>query len=162
MIGIGIITCSDKGSKGEREDVSGQTIKNITEGVYKTIEYEIIPDDKDIIKSTLLKFANNKEISLILTTGGTGFSHRDITPEATKEVIQREITGIPEAMRSFSLKYSKNAMLSRGIAGIINDTIIVNLPGSPKAVRECLEYILDPLNHGLGVLLGSIKECGHE
>lgn len=155
---IGIITASDKGAAGMREDVSGQVIKTmvLAEG-YEVKHYLVVPDDRAKISETLVAFA--KEVDLILTTGGTGFSPRDWTPEATRDVIHREVPGIAEAMRSESLKITKNAMLSRGIAGIRDRCLIVNLPGSPKAVKENLAFVLPSLRHGLKVLRGEVDEC---
>lgn len=160
MYTVGIITASDSGSKGQREDLSGVMIKSIVEKKnYKVKEYVIIPDDIEIIKKTLIDMVDNKRLDLILTTGGTGFSKRDNTPEATLEVIERHVPGIPEAMRYLSLQITPKAMLSRAVAGIRKNSLIVNLPGSPKAVKECLEYILEPLTHGMEILKGSASNC---
>jgi molybdenum cofactor synthesis domain-containing protein len=157
---VAIITASDAGYKGEREDVSGPKIIEIIERFgYEMSDYQILPDEQEILEKALIELADSKETDLILTTGGTGFSKRDYTPEATKNVIQREVPGIPEAMRYMSLKFTKRAMLSRGVAGIRGNTLIVNLPGSPKAVVECLEYILPELDHGLEILLDEANNC---
>lgn len=161
MFKIGIITASDKGSRGERVDRSGQLIKEImTENNYKVMEVKILPDEMDLLANEMIEMADNKKYDLILTTGGTGFSLRDWTPEATKKVIHREVPGIPEAMRAYSMKITPKGMLSRSTAGIRNSTLIINLPGSPKAVRENLECILPALRHGLEILVGSASECG--
>ncbi|WP_050607830.1 MogA/MoaB family molybdenum cofactor biosynthesis protein [Clostridium niameyense] len=160
MFKVGIITASDKGFKNERVDESGKVIKEIicNKG-YTVDEYIILPDDKEQLKNELIKMCDVLKVNLILTTGGTGFSKRDVTPEATLEVIERETPGISEAMRFNSLNYTPRAMLSRGVSGIRNNTLIINLPGSPKAVRECLDYILDSIHHGLEILLGLDSEC---
>lgn len=159
MITVGIITVSDKSSKGEREDKSGEAIKNILpKDKFEVILYKIIPDEKEIIKDTLVDFCDNGKVDLILTTGGTGFAKRDITPEATKEVIEKEVPGISEAIRFESFKITKNAILSRGISGIRKNTLIINLPGSPKAVSESLEIVLSVIPHAIEILKGVVGE----
>lgn len=161
MYTVGIITASDKGSEGKRQDLSGSLIKEmVTEAGYQVISHVILPDDLSKLSQEMIRLTDDVKVNLILTTGGTGFSQRDMTPEATKQVIQREAPGIPEAMRSYSLKITPKAMLSRGTAGIRNKTLIINLPGSPKAVRESLECILPSLEHGIRILLGDDEECG--
>ncbi len=156
----GILTVSDKGAAGQREDVSGRVIEEILAGAGYLIEnYSIVPDEKPEIEKALIHMADDMNLNLVVTTGGTGFSARDITPEATKSVIERETPGISEAIRMNSLAVTPKGMLSRGISGIRGFTLIVNLPGSPKAVRESLEYILSPLEHGLDILLGEASEC---
>lgn len=156
-----IITISDKGSKGERIDTSGLAIGEILEEHHWNVTYRtIIPDEQDQIEQTLIKCADELHIPLVLTTGGTGFSKRDVTPEATKAVIEKEALGIAEAMRLESLKITPMGMLSRATAGIRGNSLIVNLPGSEKAVRECLGAIVKPLHHGVGIMLGSASECG--
>lgn len=164
MYKVGIITASDKGSAGQREDLSGPAIEEILAGHTNFIveKYIMIPDEKDIIKSTLIQMADSDGLHLILTTGGTGFSHRDVTPEATLEVIDRRVPGIPEAMRYFSLQITPRAMLSRAESGLRGNTLIVNMPGSPKAIREVLEYILPSLEHGLDILTGSATDCANQ
>lgn len=160
MLTVGVITASDKGSSGEREDRSGKVICELVEAAgYVVKTYKILPDTQEILKSNMIAMCDEEKINLILTTGGTGFSKRDVTPEATKEVIEREAPGIAEAMRYNSLQITQRAMLSRGIAGIRGETLIINLPGSPKAVKENLEYILPTLKHGLEILLGIDGEC---
>lgn len=157
----GIITVSDKGSKGLREDTSGPLIKEMLKTIgCEVIEYTIVPDERDIISKEIVKMSELK-LNFIFTTGGTGFSKRDVTPEATLDVIEREIPGIPEALRYYSLKITPKAMLSRARSGIIKDSIVVNLPGSKKAVKENLECLLPVLDHATGILLGSQTECGN-
>ena len=148
-----IITVSDSGYKGTREDRSGPLIRQILEetGEYEIIREEIVPDEQDRLEELLCVFAD---------TGGTGFSLRDRTPEATLSVATRNAPGIAEAMRALSLKVTPRAMLSRGASVLRNETLIVNLPGSPKAVKECLEFILSSLPHGLSILKGLDGECG--
>lgn len=164
MYKVGIITASDKGSAGQREDLSGPAIEEILAGHNNFIveKYIMIPDEKDIIKNTLIQMADSDGLHLILTTGGTGFSHRDVTPEATLEVIDRRVPGIPEAMRYFSLQITPRAMLSRAESGLRGNTLIVNMPGSPKAIREVLEYILPSVEHGLDILTGSATDCANQ
>ncbi|MBR0597502.1 MogA/MoaB family molybdenum cofactor biosynthesis protein [Sinanaerobacter chloroacetimidivorans] len=161
MYQVGIITASDKGFAGEREDLSGPAIKEIIEKAdqFQSAKYVILPDDKDMLKKEMLQMADEDSLDLILTTGGTGFSHRDVTPEATLEVIERRAPGIPEAMRYLSLSITPRAMLSRAEAGIRGNTLIVNLPGSPKAIKETLEYILPSVKHGLDILQGHDSNC---
>ncbi|WKY48641.1 MogA/MoaB family molybdenum cofactor biosynthesis protein [Eubacteriaceae bacterium ES3] len=157
MYRTGILTLSDKGSQGQREDKSGPQIATMlaATNLYEIVQAEILPDDRETIKSKLIEWADQEKLDLILTTGGTGFSPRDQTPEATIEVCDRLTPGIPEAMRYYSLQITPKAMLSRSAAGIRNKTLIINLPGSPKAVKENLEAILPSLDHGLEMLLGS-------
>lgn len=161
MFKVGIITASDKGSKGQREDKSGELIKKIvSEKGYRVEKYEVIADEIDLLSKEMINMSDNLGIDLILTTGGTGFSKRDVTPEATEKVIDIETPGISEAMRYFSLQITKRAMLSRATSGIRNNkTLIINLPGSPKAVDETLNYILDSVHHGLEIMTGRDSEC---
>ena len=155
-----IITVSDSGYRGEREDKSGPVIREILEKEgYQITFTELLPDDRAMIAGKLQEIADSGSTDLILTTGGTGFSQRDVTPEATEEVIQRRVPGIPEAMRAYSMTITKRAMLSRATAGIRGTTLIINLPGSPKAVRESLEYIIGALDHGLEILSGEATDC---
>lgn len=152
---VGIITVSDRASKGEYEDKSGPVIKELVEAAgMEVVDYIIVPDEKSQIVKKLLHFSDQRQVDLVFTTGGTGFSKRDVTPEATKQVVEREVPGIGEALRSYSLTITPKAMLSRQTAGIRGDTLIINLPGSPKACKENIEYILTPLKHGLGILSG--------
>lgn len=160
MIKVGIITASDKGSKGEREDRSGQVIKEIViEQGWEVVDHVILPDERDELASKMKEWCDAEYVDLLLTTGGTGFSPRDYTPEATLDIIERNVPGIPEAMRYYSLQITPRAMLSRSVAGIRKKTLIINLPGSPKAVRENLESIIGSLEHGIGILKGSSSEC---
>ena len=160
MIKVGILTASDKGHKGEREDLSGKVIKDrVVEISGQVCEYIIVPDERNIISAALIRMADDLQLDLILTTGGTGFSPRDITPEATKDVIEREASGIPEAMRAKSMEITNRAMLSRAIAGIRGKTLIINMPGSPKAVNESLDVILPVLTHAIEILTGQTGEC---
>ena len=152
-----IITASDSGYRGEREDLSGPAIREILEREgYEVISMDILPDDQVMLAGKLQEIADSEKAELILTTGGTGFSERDVTPEATEEVIERKVPGIPEAIRAYSMTITKRAMLSRATAGIIN------LPGSPKAVRESLEYIIDALGHGIEILTGEAGNCARK
>ena len=157
---VAIITSSDTGYRGEREDLSGPAIREIVEkNGYKVVSMDILPDDRAILSKKMAEIADNNTAELILTTGGTGFSPRDIMPEATEDIIDRRVPGIPEAMRAYSMTITKRAMLSRATAGIRKKTLIVNLPGSPKAVQEALEFLLPNLDHGIGILRGSEGEC---
>lgn len=160
MVTVGIIVMSDKGSKGEREDLSGKEIERMIIGLPATVEaYEIIPDETDIIVKKLIEYADVKRLDLIVTTGGTGVTPRDVTPEATRSVIERELPGMSEAMRAESLKKTPNAMISRAVCGIRGQSLIVNLPGSPKAVRENLAVVMPALNHTIEKIKGSPSEC---
>lgn len=155
-----VITMSDKGSRGERKDESGPAMEEgLRTAGFKVVEALILPDEKELLKRELIRLSDQRQVNLILTSGGTGFSERDITPEATMEVMTKNAPGIAEAIRTESMKYTKRAMLSRGVSVIRNRTLIVNLPGSPKAVRESIEIILDSVQHGLGILRGSESEC---
>lgn len=155
-----VITLSDKGSRGEREDKSGPLIvKMLAAAGYKVEETLLLPDEAAALKAQLIRLADGRQVNLILTTGGTGFSPTDVTPEATMAVVERPTPGIPEAMRYYSLQITPRAMLSRAAAGIRGRTLIVNLPGSPKAVRECLQAILPALDHGLEILKGTGGNC---
>jgi molybdenum cofactor synthesis domain-containing protein len=157
---VGIIVASDQGAKGLRVDESGEVIKEMVEALgYEVIRKVVVSDDIENLKAEMLNQSDHLRCHLILTTGGTGFSKRDNTPEATRLVIERECPGIAEAMRWISFQKTPKAMLSRAIAGIRGDSIIVNMPGSPKAVRECMEVIMNPLAHGIDILIGDAKEC---
>ncbi|MDR2259286.1 MAG: MogA/MoaB family molybdenum cofactor biosynthesis protein, partial [Treponema sp.] len=157
---IAIITASDKGFRGEREDQSGAVIREIAEKAgYRVESYTLLPDEQPLLEAEMKRVADQGLADLILTTGGTGFSPRDLTPEATLAVAERIAPGIAEAMRAHSLGVTKRAMLSRGTAVIRGKTLIINLPGSPKAVRENLEYIITELDHGLDILTGEAGDC---
>jgi len=163
MIRVAVITVSDKGYAGEREDESGKALKElVTELPGEVSHYEIIPDEKARIKEKLTACCDQLKVDLVLTTGGTGFSPRDVTPEATLEVIEKRAPGLSEAMRMESLKVTPRAMLSRAEAGIRGGTLIVNLPGSPKAARECFQAVLPALSHGIEILQGKTGECAEE
>lgn len=155
---VGIITVSDKGSKGEREDLSGPAIHDTVKA--DAYEYIIVPDEKEAISKAIVEFIDKKNCDVVFTTGGTGLSPRDVTPEATRKVIDREIPGIAEAMRLESYKIKKTAALSRAIAGHRGKSLIINLPGSPKAVKECLAIIMSVIPHALEVLEKGSAECG--
>lgn len=160
MFTVGIITSSDKGSKGEREDLSGKVINDIvTVKGYRVIRQIIVPDEEEALINEMIYMADELKVDLILTTGGTGFSKRDVTPEASMKVFTRLANGIAEAIRYNSLSITPRAMLSRAVSGIRNDTLIVNMPGSPKAVKESLDYALDSIHHGLEILTGKANEC---
>ena len=163
MFTLGIIIASDKGSKGERVDESGALIREIMEQHgYKVEKYVILPDDQEPLAKEMIHMCDELELDLVLTSGGTGFSKRDITPEATLSVVERLTPGISEAIRYNSLKITPRAMLSRAVSGIRKNTLIINLPGSPKAVRESLEYVLPSMEHGLEILKGSASECARK
>lgn len=158
MIAAAVITLSDKGARGEREDLGGPLVRELLGTIpAEVLHYEVIPDEKELIKAKLIEYSNR--VDLIITTGGTGLSPRDVTPDATLEVIDREIPGIAEAMRLEGLRKTKRAMLSRAVAGVRGQTLIVNLPGSPKAVKEGLEAIMDVLVHAIEKIKGSTDEC---
>lgn len=162
MYTYAVLTVSDKGSKNERVDESGKTIIDIMDlNKYQLKEYDIVADEKEDIKKKLVEYSD-KGIDLILTTGGTGFSKRDVTPEASLEVGEKNVPGISEAIRAYSLKITSRAMLSRAVSVIRKDSLIINLPGSPKACKESLEYIIDPLGHGLAILKGTARECARK
>ena len=157
------ITLSDKGAAGEREDRSGPLIGEIlTQAGYQVVEGMLLPDGVEKLKHQLIRLADQRQVNVIFTTGGTGLSPRDLTPEATTTVCDRLVPGIAEALRAYSMTRTPMAMLSRAVAGMRKQTLIINLPGSPKAVRECLEYLLGPLEHGLKIMLGTDGECASQ
>ena len=157
------ITLSDKGSQGLREDESGPLIgKILTENGYDVVETILIPDDEDILKKELTRLADQRQVNLVMTTGGTGFAPRDITPEATAAVCERMTPGISEAIRAYSMTKTPRAMLSRAVSGIRGKTLIINLPGSPKAVRESMEFIMSSLKHGLEILNERTSDCSRK
>ena len=158
-----IITSSDSGYRGEREDLSGPAIREILEREgFQVVSMEILPDDSTMLGEKMKEIADNGLAELILTTGGTGFSQRDVMPEATEDIIERRVPGIPEAMRAYSMTITRRAMLSRAAAGIRKKTLIINLPGSPKAVKESLEYIIGALDHGIEILTGEASDCARK
>lgn len=158
-INVGVLTISDKGSRGEREDLSGAAIAKAVSNMGVVVERRIVPDELDAIADELRRMADKLNVNLILTTGGTGFAPRDVTPEATLSILDKLAPGIPEAMRSASLAKTPHAMLSRAIAGIRGRTLIVNLPGSPRAVQECLDVLMPALPHAITMLAGAGGEC---
>lgn len=155
-----IITVSDKGSRGEREDLTGKVLKEmLIKEDYEICHYSIVPDEMDKISNEIVNCCYELDIDLLLTNGGTGFARRDVTPEATLKVIDRQVPGIPEVMRMESLKITPRAILTRGVAGIRGNTLIINLPGSPKGASENLQIVLPALKHGIEILKGEASEC---
>ena len=160
MYTVGIITSSDKGAKNERIDKSGEAIKEIVEKYnMKVMKYLILPDERKLLSEEMKNMSDILKLNLVLTTGGTGFSIRDVTPEATRDIIEREVPGIPEAIRQYSINITKRAMLSRAIAGIRKETLIVNLKGSEKSLGESLEYSIESIIHVIDIITGSATEC---
>ena len=160
MIRVGVITASDKGSRGEREDLSGPTLIKLVQDIGgEVVEYVVLPDEQTLLAEKMLQWTDELGLDLILTTGGTGFSLRDVMPEATLSVADRLVPGIAEVMRMESLKVTNKAMLSRAVAVLRKQTLIINMPGSPKAVRECFAAIAPALPHGLQILKGEASEC---
>jgi len=158
-----VITLSDKGARGERVDESGPAaVAMLQEAGYEVVETMILPDEPAVLKAQLIRLADGRQVDLVLTSGGTGFSMRDQTPEATLAVADRNAPGIAEYIRYCSMQVTNRACLSRGASAIRKKTLIVNLPGSPKAVKESLGFILDPLDHGLKILRGSASECARK
>jgi molybdopterin adenylyltransferase len=159
MITVGVLTISDKGSKGQRPDKSGEAVKEGVSSIgSKIAKYQVVPDEKDIIAATLRDWADGGEVDVVFTTGGTGLGKRDITPEATLSIVDRIVPGIAEAMRIKSLEKTPMAMLSRAVAGQRGQCLIINLPGSPKAVRECLEAVLPAIPHAVEIIKGEVTE----
>ena len=162
MYTAAVITVSDRSYRKEREDTGGPIVREMLENDgYEVVLCEIVPDEKEKISEALMK-ASARDIALIVTTGGTGFAPRDVTPEATIAVCEKIVPGIPEAMRMVSMKFTSRSILSRAAAGIRKRSLIINLPGSPKAVRESLEYIIDALAHGLEILSGEARDCARK
>ncbi len=160
MIRAGVITISDKGYRGEREDLSGKEIVAMLDQIKAEVACTtIIPDEKELIKQTLIEYSDNKNLDLIITTGGTGVSPRDLTPDATLEIIDKEVPGMAEAMRRQSAAITPHAMISRAVVGIRGQSLIINLPGSPKSVRENLSVLLPSLNHAIEKIRGDQSEC---
>ena len=161
MISLGILTVSDKGSRGEREDESGRVIEEMLATLdANLVKYDVVPDEGEVISGRLIEWADKDRIDLILTTGGTGLTPRDVTPEATLAVVDRLAPGFVEAMRAESRKITPTAMLSRAVCGTRGRSLIINLPGSPKAVRECLEVVMPALSHAVETLRGEAGDCG--
>lgn len=154
-----VLTASDRSAGGLREDISGPEAERLmTEAGYQVVGRKVLPDEKELLSKEMKRICDSGSADLILTTGGTGFSMRDWTPEATLEIAHRQVPGISEALRTYSLSITRRAMLSRGVSVIRNRTLIINLPGSPKAVRESLEYLIPALEHGLDILTGNVTE----
>lgn len=163
MITVGILTMSDKGARGEREDLSGEEIKRLVAEIPAEVKaYEVIPDEKYLIKDKLVEYSDELGLDIIITTGGTGVSPRDVTPDATLEVIDKEIPGMAEVMRFESLKKTPRAMISRAVVGLRGCTLIINLPGSPKGVRENLSAILPSISHAVEKIKGDPSECAQQ
>ncbi|AGB41193.1 molybdenum cofactor synthesis domain protein [Halobacteroides halobius DSM 5150] len=163
MIKVGILTLSDTGAAGKRKDKSGKRIEELISQIGGEVTYyQVLPDDKETIVRELKKMTDQSKLELILTTGGTGLAPRDVTPEATTEVIDTEVPGIAEAIRAKSLAKTPKAMLSRAVAGVRNESLIINLPGSPKAVEECLEVVLPVLTHAVKLIKDQVKECARD
>ena len=159
MFTTGILTISDKGSQGQRQDISGQEIRERLSAIGSTVtKYEIVPDEREIIAQTLAAWADEGGIDVVLTTGGTGLGERDVTPEATRLIIDKEVPGFGEAMRMKSLEKTPMAVLSRATAGIRGKCLIINLPGSPRAVSECLDVILPAVPHAVEIIKGEVTE----
>ena len=155
-----VLTVSDRCSVGLTEDKSGPLLCEMLSSHGTAKEYRIVPDERDEISSALISFCDELKCDIVFTTGGTGFAPRDVTPEATRAVIEREAPGISEAIRYESLKITPKAMLSRGVSGIRGKTLIINFPGSPKAVRESLDVVLPVLSHAVETLSGNTLSCG--
>jgi molybdenum cofactor synthesis domain-containing protein len=161
MITAAILTISDKGSRGEREDLSGEEIRTMLARLPADIKaYEIVPDETEEISRKIIHFVDDLHIDLVVTTGGTGVTPRDVTPEATRAVIERELPGMSEAMRAESLKKTPHAMISRAVCGTRGQSLIINLPGSPRGVRENLAVLMPALVHTIKKIKGSPEECG--
>ena len=159
MFSLGILTISDKGSRGERQDVSGQAIRDSLSLVDSFVaKYEVVPDERDVIADKLASWADEGSVDIILTTGGTGLSQRDVTPEATMSILDKVVPGFTEAMRAKTFSLTPMAMLSRAVAGIRGKCLIINLPGSPEAVRQCLGVILPVIPHAVEIIRGEITE----
>jgi len=160
MLRVGVITASDKGSKGEREDLSGALLKELVKEIEgEVVRYTILPDDQELLARQMIEWVDVDGLDLILTTGGTGFSLRDVKPEATITIADRMVPGIAEVMRYESLKVTPKAMLSRAVSALRKRTLIINMPGSPKAVKECWAAISSALPHGIQILKGEASEC---
>ena len=159
---FGVVCVSDRCAAGTHEDKSGPRILELIAPLAQASLYRLVPDEKAQIAQTLIELADTQKVDVILTTGGTGFAPRDVTPEATMAVVDRLAPGISEAIRMKSLAVTNRAMLSRAVSGIRGKTLIINLPGSPKAVKESLGFIIGALDHGLKILRGSASECARK
>ena len=159
MFNVGILTISDKGAQGQRQDRSGEAIRDILSSAdCQVAQYEVIPDEKSVIAAKLAAWADGGSVDVILTTGGTGLSHRDVTPEATMAVVDKAVPGFAEAIRASTFSITPMAILSRATAGVRGSCLILNLPGSPKAVRECLEVVLTVIPHAVEIIKGEVTE----
>jgi len=159
MLNLGLLTISDKGWQGQRYDKSGKVIRDSLSLLdSRVVKYEVVPDEVDIVASKLAEWADEGSVDIILTTGGTGLSQRDVTPEATLSIVDKVVPGFTEAMRMVTFNTTPMAILSRAVAGIRRECLIINLPGSPKAVRECLEVILPALPHAIEIIKGEVTE----
>ena len=159
MLTVGILTISDKGSRGERVDKSGDEIRNMVSTLdSRVVKYDIVPDEVEMIAKRLIEWADSGAVDVILTTGGTGLSSRDVTPEATLSVVSKVVPGLTEAMRAETFKITPTAILSRAVAGVRGKCLIINLPGSPKAVRECLGVVLPVIPHAVDIIKGVVTE----
>ncbi len=159
----GILTLSDKGAKGEREDLSGKYLKDLLEEKgWEVSLYQILPDEKEAISALLKRWCDDFKLDLILTTGGTGVHPRDVTPDATKEILDKEIPGIAEYIRYLGFAKTPRAALSRGVAGSRKGTLIINLPGSPRALKEIMPHLLEVIEHGVSKIKGDPGECARD
>ncbi len=154
-----IVTVSDKGSRGLREDTSGPALAELLEGAYDIEAMVIVPDEAEVIAATIVRLIDESGIDLVVTTGGTGLTKRDVTPEATRSIIHRDLPGFSEIMRSESYKITPHGIISRGVSGIRNESIIINLPGSPKAAVECLGFVLKAIPHALAKVKNDPADC---
>jgi len=160
-IAAAVLTVSDRSSRGEREDKSGKVIEELLQSIGAEIkEYQVVPDEREVIARSLKELSDGLGVDLIVTTGGTGLGPRDVTPEATLEVIDKRIPGFEEAMRAESIRITPHGMLSRAVSGLRGRTVIINLPGSPKAVRETLSVVLPALSHAVELVRGAVDSCG--
>jgi len=161
-IRVAVLISSDKGASGEREDLSGPAIVSMLQGLAEVAGLDVVPDEIELIINKLIYYADRLKVDIVFTSGGTGLAPRDVTPEATIEVCQRLVPGITDAMRLRSLEVTDRAMLSRAVAGIRGKTLIINLPGSPKAVKECLDVFLPVMDHAVETLRGEAYECAQQ
>ncbi len=161
MIRAGILTLSDRGAAGQREDLSGRIAREMLEdaGDVEIVCYDVIPDDRDMIVDRLTQWCDSESLDIIVTTGGTGLSPRDVTPEATMDVIEKRVPGMEEVMRMKSLSKTPHAMISRAVVGVRGKSLIVNLPGSPSGVKDCLGAVMDAIPHALEKIAGDTTEC---